>query len=172
MVTGWYCVEGAFLRSQTFEERFWSKVDKGPNCWIWKGARSKDGYGLFNNKTGTHRLLVAHRVAYTLMVGPIPHGLFVCHHCDNRLCVNPSHLFIGTPADNTHDAVAKGRLNQGSQNPNAKLTSFQVVEIYKGRQLGQRPSELAKRFHVSRPTISDITAGRTWNWLTKTNSTS
>jgi hypothetical protein len=155
------------MKDQTFAERFWSKVDKSGECWIWKAAKGKDGYGLFNNKTGAHRVLRAHRVAYELAVGPIPNGLFVCHQCDNRLCVNPGHLFLGTPGDNTHDGVAKGRLNQGDQNPNAKLTSAEVIEIHDRCQNGESQRHLANKFQVSRPTICDIICGRTWSWLTK-----
>ncbi len=93
-----------------FEIRFWSKINLGnaDQCWLWNA-------GLANKKTPYGRVRVgnslqfAHRVAYTLINGDIPNGLYVCHACDIPRCCNPSHLFLGTPADNVHDMIAKGR---------------------------------------------------------------
>lgn len=91
-------------------ERFWKKVCVGTveECWLWTGRRNQHGYGLW---TPTFRAkdLRAHRVSYELKVGPIPDGLFVCHRCDVRNCVNPIHLFVGTNTDNMLDKIQKGR---------------------------------------------------------------
>lgn len=91
----------------SLETRFWRKVEKTDYCWLWKGSRRAKSYGLIsvNGKpTG------AHRVAYALLVGPIPEGMVVRHYvCDNPCCVNPAHLKVGTIADNVQDKVDKGR---------------------------------------------------------------
>jgi hypothetical protein len=90
-------------------ERFVKKVIKTKNgCWLWSGSiRNKSGYGGFNLNGKT---MYAHRAAYILYKEEIPEGLLICHKCDNRLCVNPEHLFLGTAKDNWQDAVNKGRI--------------------------------------------------------------
>jgi len=98
------------------EQRFWSKVDKsgGPDaCWPWTRKRTHDGYGVFALRNGKQH--PAHRIAWELTNGEILHGLLACHHCDNRLCCNPVHLFLGTVRDNALDASRKGRLSCGDR---------------------------------------------------------
>jgi hypothetical protein len=90
------------------EARFWSKVEVDGDCLVWKaGIRGKSGYG--SMRVGK-KIIDAHRIAYFLFYGDIPKGLFVCHECDNRKCVNPAHLWVGTCQDNMDDAKYKNRL--------------------------------------------------------------
>ena len=102
----------ALARWGTLAQRFWDRVRKGDGCWEWTGARGPDGYGKIEAFGKKHA--GAHRVAWELVNGSIPPGLHVCHHCDNPRCVRTEpggggHLFLGTPRDNTHDSLTKGR---------------------------------------------------------------
>lgn len=147
----------------TMAQRFWSKVDKSGDCWAWTAAKLNNGYGQF--KVRSYKVVTAHRLSYEMANGPINDGLFVCHTCDNPSCVNPDHLFLGTPKDNAQDMVSKGRGKAGgpfigSANGNATLNETAVEEI---RSLPLSYRALAKQFGVSKSQIARIKTGFAWS---------
>lgn len=159
-----FCSE-ACQHYKTAEQRFWEKVDKsgGPEaCWLWIGADNGKGYGHFTDDAGQQWL--PHRYSYVRCHGPIPDGLFVCHHCDVRRCVNPAHLFLGTNTDNMQDASQKGRTRRGERHSSSKLTNEQVYEIraFQGKVSG---TDVADRYGVEAMTIYRIWWRHRWQHL-------
>jgi HNH endonuclease len=96
-------------RHRPLTERFWEKVEKTDDCWLWLGNLNGNGYGYTKLEAPSRRNELAHRISWTLHFGPIPEGLFVCHHCDTPPCVRPDHLFLGTHSDNMKDMWRKDR---------------------------------------------------------------
>ena len=148
-------------------ERFMSHVSPEPNsgCWLWAGSVNNSGYGMFCREQG--KAGSAHRISYEIFCEPIPEGLHILHRCDNRVCVNPEHLFFGTNQDNIADMVQKGRQRvlKGEEIGNSKLTEKQVREIF--AQRGQKPQRaIAVEYGVARQTIKDILKGKTWKHIT------
>lgn len=150
---------------KSLEERFWEKVDirSDDDCWEWKASKTKKGYGSFGFLIGTE---YAHRVSWILCYGEIPDGLFVCHKCDNRSCVNPNHLFLGTAKDNSEDMVNKGRSIVNERNPMSKLKETDVKNIRDLLSVGKfSQRKIAKMFGVSSATVSFIGSGLTWKGI-------
>jgi len=150
---------------KSVEDRFWSKVDKrGPDeCWEWKAGCVSNGYGRFRFNGKKQQ---AHRVAWQLEHGPIPKGMFVCHTCDNRLCVNINHLYLGDHKDNMDDMVAKGRQAKGEDIRQSKLTEAEVVAIRTLYATGEYTYRgLAKMFNVNATTISLIVRYKIWTHI-------
>ncbi len=135
---------------------FLQEVDQS-GCWLWRASSCfADGYGHFSYGKGTR----AHRAAWLLWKGEIPDGLFVCHKCDVRNCVNPDHLFLGTCKDNIMDCVSKGRL-KGRQNA-AKLKPEDIPRIRNLRATGMTQREIGTIFNVRQSTIHLILNGTNW----------
>lgn len=147
-------------------EKLLKKVSKSANgCWNWIGAKAGNGYGNIVNKTYQG---YAHRLFFALYKGKIPAGMLVCHTCDNRSCVNPEHLFLGTHNDNTQDMMKKGRFNPpvGERMARVKLNANEVLKIREKYKSGQyTQSVLADVYGVSRSNISFIITGKKWKYL-------
>jgi HNH endonuclease len=172
--------------------RFWAKVDKSGDCWLWKASKNHDGYGRLQVNG---RAIAAHRISYEIAHGPIPDGLCVCHHCDTPACVNPSHLFLGTHWDNKQDSVRKGRIATGDQHwtrrmpeklargdksgsrlhaenllrgkdhPKAKLTEDDVRTIRQRRASGQKVHSIATDYDLTDTAVSHIALRRNWKHI-------
>ena len=152
-------------------DKFWSNVDQqGPNdCWPWQGYLDRDGYGRYGrygsdyiNFFGT---ALTHRQS-AILTGMNIKNMLVCHHCDNPRCVNPGHLFVGTPADNTRDMVRKGRVAKGEQSGQARLTTRDVLNIrntYIPYIVTQQ--QLADQYGVHRLTVHNIINRHGWNHI-------
>lgn len=147
------------------EERFWAKVDKTNDCWIWTGSRDQRGYGRIKN--GGNKL--ASRISWEMHFSPIPPGMFVCHHCDNPPCVRPNHLFLGTQQDNMQDMRAKHRGGDsalhGASHHQAKLTEQEVLLIRQFRRGIDNVVAFAVQFNISKSQVYAISRGASWKYL-------
>lgn len=149
------------MKTLPLKPRFESKFSVTPGCWIWNAGLTEDGYGVFVAK---RKNWMAHRFSYEFYVEPIPKGLFVCHRCDNPLCVNPDHLFLGTPLDNMLDKTAKGRnlSPKGVRHGSNKLSEDQVRAI---RQDGRFLKDISRDYGVSIANISSIKKRTIWSHI-------
>ena len=172
--------------SQSDQSRFWDKVCVTPDCWLWTGHVSSEGYGRFY--LGRKTRIAAHRLSYEIVHGAAPSTLVVCHVCDNRPCVNPQHLFLGTQADNVEDCVRKGRhgsvlkpwrvptgdrngarthpeTRQGENNAKSRLTEVQVIEIRRLGSEGVPSNVLGRMFDIPTAYARAIVRGLRWRHL-------
>ncbi len=155
------------LCARCLHDRFWSDVEKTDGCWLWQGGTRGDGYGLIHFNGTQHR---AHRVSWEMHYGPVPNGLYVCHHCDTRRCIRPDHLFLGTHSDNMKDAATKGH-QSGERNNAAKLT-WQDIEKIRGEYRPWKITQenIAERFGIARSNVSRIVNGKAWKDFSDQNS--
>jgi len=155
------------LRGPLVAERFFDNIGKKTigGCIPWTGGRNRDGYGIIRNDDG--KRVLGHRVAYEIMHGPIPDGLRCCHKCDHPWCVNPSHIFLGTDADNASDKAAKGRQCLGEKNTRAKIKEEDVRSIRKQSRAGVASKELARQFGIGVSTVMRIISRKYWKHVTE-----
>jgi len=157
----------AVLLDSGIVSRFWPKVSKSDGCWEWTGSTTS-GYRSIQS-VSARRPLYAHRVSFAIHFPNVDlTKKLVLHRCDNRLCVRPDHLFVGSSADNARDAWAKGRSvpppnpPKGEAHHSAKLTKATVESIRARLHSGERVIDLAVEFNVSRSSIYKIKRGKTW----------
>jgi hypothetical protein len=150
-------------------DRFLSFVEKSDGCWLWRGPQTHDGYGRFGSRLLRKRIR-AHIFSKFLETGEVP-SLLVCHQCDNPLCVNPAHLFIGTHLDNNSDCSRKGRarvetkIHRGEANGRSKLTEEEAKRLRDRARGGESPTALAVEFGVSATVVAHIRDGKLWKCL-------
>lgn len=135
-------------------ERFWMRVTKSDGCWTHSGSLGSHGYPQATSVTGKGWSEPAHRVSWMIHNGTIPDGLFVCHRCNNRLCVRPDHLYLGTHKQNMDDMARAGH-------PNRRLTNEDAEMI---RQSTDTQVSLAKRFGLHPRSIANIKRGITYRY--------
>lgn len=134
----------------------------GDDCIRWPYATARRGYGHLRKGTKYWR---THRLSYFETFGAIPDGSDVCHRCDNPPCINPRHLFAGTPADNRADKMAKGRQAFGVKFRSAKLTDEKVIELRHRYNCGASSPKLAKEMGMANGTMQRALFGRLWKHL-------
>lgn len=161
-------------------ENFWAKVNKTESCWLWTGCRKKTrgeiGYGIFQIST---KSFLSHRVSWCIKHGEIPKGMFVLHNCpggDNKACVNPDHLWLGTIQDNCLDMVKKGghgsrtmpeRMCRGEGFKSSKMTEAKVLELRRSYAAKEGTHQmLADKFGISQSAVTLIVTGRRWRHVT------
>ena len=149
-------------------QRFFDKINKTDNCWLWTAAM-RGGYGVIKIKG---KGVSAHRLSYEIHKGPIENGLLVCHKCDNRKCVNPDHLFLGTQSDNMIDCSKKGRLvypdnekfhyKKGHYPSNTKISKDLAIKVKEAvtNKNGKTLKEISVLFNVPYQYVRDISCGR------------
>lgn len=141
-------------------EKILSKVSIDDNgCWVFTGAKVKDGYGVVGIN---HKTVSVHRHVYSEYYGEIPDGLCICHHCDNPPCVNPKHLFAGTHKENSQDRENKGRGICGEKNHRSKLTNTNVKRIRELLSIGYTQQYISDLFGVRQGEISRIKTKKRW----------
>lgn len=148
----------------TEEERYWAKVDKGglDGCWEWTAATNRAGYGIFLAR-GT--CVLAHRYGWRLATGDDPGELCVLHHCDNPVCQNPSHHFLGTRADNAADRNRKGRQARGERQGAAVLTEEVIHAFHARYRSGASIPQIAKEMGLQKGTLASVRRGLSWAHL-------
>lgn len=149
---------------ETVEERFWQRVDKDTDsdCWIWTGEIYSHGYGMLGHRGESEN---AHRVSYALHYDEAPDGSFICHTCDNKVCVNPKHLYLGDAKTNVDDF-----LERGPDNWQADVNSLTAEDVIEARRLYWQKEDLtveglAEMYDMSTTGINSMLSGKSWDYL-------
>lgn len=150
------CQDGLTVRERLLSRR---TIDSVTGCWRWTGHTDEDDYGVIKVNQVNNRV---HRMSYEAFVGPIPAGMFVCHHCDTPRCFCPAHLFLGTIDDNSADMVRKNRHAKGERMPFSKLTEKDVTAIRRMASSGYTNKTIAEQFPVNSLTVSRVVRRLTW----------
>jgi len=153
------------MRGAPEKERFESKFIADPTCgcWLWEAGYYPDGYGAFSRSI-SNKMMKSHKASWEIYKGPVTDGLHVLHRCDNRACVNPDHLYLGTNAENMRDRNIRGRTKTGigSRNRHAKLTENQALAIYADRR---RNRIISLEYGVSILTVQRIKSKALWKHI-------
>jgi hypothetical protein len=167
-------------KTEDISRKFWRNVSIGDGCWEWQGRKYSNGYGEITTGGRKYRVrALTHRFSYEVFFGEIGSGLMVCHKCDNRACVNPEHLFLGTAKDNMRDASKKGRLltgdamrraqagkmPYGEKHHRAKYTEAQALQVLSLRNAGLKAKQVAEKTGYSYSWIYHIYRGDRWKHL-------
>jgi hypothetical protein len=152
------------MRDHLRREKFLARCIKDPatGCWNWSGMQNPKGYGQVKRDG---KFYFTHRYSWMLHRGEIPEKMVICHKCDNRLCCNPKHLFMGTQKDNQQDMKAKGRHVYGERSPHSKLKTADVQLIYEMYESGIGTILIAKKFKVTKNLAWLIVNGKAWEHL-------
>jgi len=155
--------------SETIYQRLWSgiQINRETGCWDWTKSLTSSGYGkIYTDSLGRRsKLETVHRLMYKLFIGKIPDHMQVCHKCDNKRCVNPTHLYAGTQQDNTNDAKERHLLARGEKNGYAKLTSSQVQQIRVFKLNGMSSRDIGTKFNITQRHANAIIKGNSWNHI-------
>lgn len=143
------------------EAKLLHKIEKTTSCWNWTGRLDNGGYGRFSQGNG--HWTKSHRAVYEFYKGPIPDGLIVRHMCNNRKCVNPDHLQLGTQKDNVADMFRTNPPNRvGDKSHARKISKNDATEIRQWREFGYTQQCLADAFGIKQPQVSSILSGKVW----------
>lgn len=151
-------------RRRPFEDRFFEKLakDDATGCWNWLAAKTDVGYGMMSRGNGSNLPILAHRAAYEHFKGPIPPGVLVLHSCDNRRCVNPDHLHLGSPADNSREMAERNRSTRANKHPNRKLSADMIPLIRDLSKEGVTYKVIAAMCGVTEQAIGSVVRGVNW----------
>lgn len=148
----------------SLSDRFWRKVRKTAECWLWSGTKTRKGYGKVRHGGAGTPMVLATRVSWAIHHSD-PGQSLVLHACDNPSCVNPKHLFLGSYSDNNKDMKQKDRHTKGERSGTAKLSEVKAIALKNDRKHGLTMSALSQKYGVSAMQAHRIVTGKRWEHL-------